>query len=246
MHVRSLDDVVRCVAGGSKSHEYHIQASIGDDQLLSCPSCNFAANIETIDGGAAATRCPQCGAEGMREHKGIEVGHTFYLGTKYSEAFDCTYKNAHGEDVLTEMGCYGLGVTRILQAAIEVGHDADGIVWPTLQLAPYKVTITVMNGKMNKKAAASGLGETMVEHANTLYDKLHSDPALHGEVILDTSDRKTGEKMADAALVGYPWQIVVGGRFNPDELEVRRRSDDGRSSVTMTYDEFVAAVGESI
>ncbi|XP_014726160.1 PREDICTED: probable proline--tRNA ligase, mitochondrial [Sturnus vulgaris] len=103
--------------GGTTSHEFQLPADIGEDRLLLCPQGHFAANVETLNG--EQTSCPTCG-EKLSETKGIEVGHTFYLGTKYSSV-----ANAQ----LAEMGCYGLGVTRILAASIEVLSTEDSIPW---------------------------------------------------------------------------------------------------------------------
>jgi prolyl-tRNA synthetase len=226
--------------GGSKSHEYHVaSATVGDDQLVSCNCCGFAANVETVAGGADCTVCPECGVEGMHSHMGVEVGHTFYLGKKYSEAFNASFVDHDGSSKLAEMGCYGLGVTRIMQAAIEVYNDEDGIIWPAC-IAPFRINITVFNGNLSKKAAAAGTGEALVGHGYALYDRLQTS-TLRGDVILDTSARSNGTKMADAALVGYPWQVVVGTRFDPNLFEVKRRGNS-EPAMMMTYEELVAAI----
>ncbi|KAK0133264.1 putative proline--tRNA ligase, mitochondrial [Merluccius polli] len=101
--------------GGTLSHEFQLPADIGEDRLLVCGSCSFSANVETLPSGK--TDCPRCHTT-LAESKGIEVGHTFYLGTKYSRIFNATFSNHQNQAVVSEMGCYGLGVTRILAAAV--------------------------------------------------------------------------------------------------------------------------------
>ncbi|CAH1244108.1 PARS2 [Branchiostoma lanceolatum] len=136
--------------GGSLSHEYHLPAEVGEDQLLVCSEyvgCSFGANKEAI--AADQSSCPSCsGALSLTQ--GIEVGHTFYLGTKYSAVFNASFLNNKGQPQLCEMGCYGLGMTRILAAAVEVLSLADQIRWPGV-IAPYQVYI------IPPKAVGSGV-----------------------------------------------------------------------------------------
>uniref|UniRef100_A0A3Q3LF64 Probable proline--tRNA ligase, mitochondrial n=1 Tax=Labrus bergylta TaxID=56723 RepID=A0A3Q3LF64_9LABR len=124
--------------GGKLSHEFQLPADIGEDRLLVCGSCSFSANVETL--ASDRTECPQCKTGTLVESKGIEVGHTFYLGKKYSDVFNATFSNAQNKPCVAEMGCYGLGVTRILAAAIEVMSTEDAIRWPGL-IAPYQVCV---------------------------------------------------------------------------------------------------------
>eukprot|EP00064_Thunnus_orientalis_P003237 superscaffoldBa00000256_g3246 len=111
--------------GGTLSHEFQLPADIGEDRLLVCGNCSFSANVETMS--ADRTDCPQCKTGTLVESKGIEVGHTFYLGKKYSHVFNAAFSNAQNKPSIAEMGCYGLGVTRILAAAIEVIDSDDGM-----------------------------------------------------------------------------------------------------------------------
>lgn len=221
--------------GGSKSHEYHIKSEIGEDELLSCARCGIATNVEKQAEDEARSACG-LGAEcELRRHHGIEVGHAFYLGTKYSEAFRATFTDASGKVQVAEMGCYGLGVTRILAAAIEVYHDDKGIMWPN-NLSPYRVVIIVLNGSFSKKTASNAA--RLAESGFALYDRLGAT-SLAGDVILDTSARSNGVKLNEAALIGYTWQVIVGSRHNPDQLEVKMH---GRGEpMCMSVDELVTA-----
>ncbi|XP_078075550.1 putative proline--tRNA ligase, mitochondrial [Mustelus asterias] len=198
--------------GGKMSHEFQLPAEIGEDRLLVCPDCHFAANVEAMTD--AETNCPQCHGK-LRESKGIEVGHTFYLGTKYSSILGASYSNTENKPVVAEMGCFGLGVTRILAASIEVLSTDDAIRWPGL-LAPYQVCI-ISPKKGSKEELIAGLSETLYD---TLIDAL---PQLHGEVVLDDRSHLTiGKRLKDASRLGYPYIVIAGKRVleNPPIFEV--------------------------
>lgn len=187
--------------GGKLSHEFQLPADIGEDRLLLCGNCSFAANIETVS--SDRTDCPHCRTGTLVESKGIEVGHTFYLGKKYSSVFNATVSNAQNKLAVAEMGCFGLGVTRILAAAIEVMSTEDGICWPGL-LAPYQVCV-VPPKKGSKADKATNIAEELVQ---TLTVTL---PHLRGEVVLDDRTQMTiGRRLKDASKLGYPYVVVVG------------------------------------
>uniref|UniRef100_A0A3Q3EQ91 Probable proline--tRNA ligase, mitochondrial n=1 Tax=Labrus bergylta TaxID=56723 RepID=A0A3Q3EQ91_9LABR len=187
--------------GGKLSHEFQLPADIGEDRLLVCGSCSFSANVETL--ASDRTECPQCKTGTLVESKGIEVGHTFYLGKKYSDVFNATFSNAQNKPCVAEMGCYGLGVTRILAAAIEVMSTEDAIRWPGL-IAPYQVCVLPPK-KGSKVNEASILAEELV---HTLGETL---PRLRGEVVLDDRTQMTiGKRLKDASRLGYPYVVVVG------------------------------------
>ncbi|XP_048395479.1 probable proline--tRNA ligase, mitochondrial isoform X2 [Stegostoma tigrinum] len=198
--------------GGKVSHEFQLPADIGEDRLLICSDCHFAANVEAMTD--IETNCPQCHGK-LKESKGIEVGHTFYLGTKYSNILGASYSNTENKPVIAEMGCFGLGVTRILAAAIEVLSTEDDIRWPSL-LAPYQVCI-VPPKKGSKEELSLGLSETLYD---TLIDAV---PQLRGEVLLDDRSHLTiGKRLKDASRLGYPYVVVAGKRVleNPPVFEV--------------------------
>ena len=153
--------------------------------------------------------------------RGIEVGHVFYLGTKYSESMKATFLDESGKPQLFEMGCYGIGVTRILGAAIEQGHDARGIVWPSA-IAPFEAVI-----------CAIGYDRVAVvrEAADALHDEL---AALGVDVVLDDRGERPGAMFADWELIGVPQRIVVSERaLNEGSLEVQGRSESQASKVPL-------------
>ena len=153
--------------------------------------------------------CPRCGTA-LAETRGIEVGHIFKLGTKYSEAMNAVFLDEEGRQRPFLMGCYGLGVTRVVAAAIEQNHDENGIVWPTA-IAPYEVEVIPLNMDSAR----------VVEAAERIYDECRAGGL---EALLDDRPDRAGSKFADADLIGVPWRIVVGDRGLVDGMvEVARR-----------------------
>ena len=146
--------------------------------------------------------------------RGIEVGHIFQLGTKYSEAMGATVQDQDGKERVMEMGCYGIGITRIVGAAIEQNHDDNGIIWPA-PLAPFHVVLVPIN--MHRS-------DTVRAAAEALYAEL---TAAGLEVLFDDRDVRPGVKFADAELIGIPHRLVVSERgLEAGELEYRHRRDE--------------------
>jgi len=166
-----------------------------------------------------ADACPRCGTvAAYTEHRGIEVGHVFFLGTKYSKAMSCTFLAENGEERPAVMGCYGIGVSRILAAAIEQSHDDNGIVWP-VPLAPFHVVVLPLN--MDDPA--------VVTAAEALYGALQKAGI---EVLLDDRDERPGAKFKDADLIGVPFQVALGKRSLQDRVvEVKRRGQADKTMV---------------
>jgi len=144
----------------------------------------------------AGDPCPRCSTP-LEIHRGIEVGHVFKLGTKYSDAMSCTYLDEGGQRASMIMGCYGLGIGRTVAAAIEQSHDDDGIIWP-IPIAPFEVVVTQI-----------GREESVAAAANEIYEKLI---AAGVDAILDDRDERPGVKFKDADLIGFPLRIAVGAK----------------------------------
>ncbi len=144
----------------------------------------------------AGDPCPRCGTA-LEIYRGIEVGHIFKLGTKYSEAMNCVYLDESGERKPMIMGCYGLGIGRTVASAIEQSHDADGIIWP-MPIAPFEVVVT-----------AVGKEETVIRTATEVYETLLTAGI---DVLFDDRDERPGVKFKDADLVGFPLRIAVGAK----------------------------------
>ena len=160
----------------------------------------------------AGDPCPRCEHGRLEAHRGIEVGQVFYLGTKYSVAMGATYLDAEGRERPIEMGCYGIGVSRLVAAAIEQNHDANGIIWP-FSVAPFQVLLLPINYK----------DQSIREATDNLYGELQK----HGvEVLLDDRDERPGVKFKDADLVGIPLRVTIGAKgLEKGCLELRLRRD---------------------
>jgi len=164
----------------------------------------------------AGDACPRCDGGSLETHRGIEVGQVFYLGTKYSEAMGATYLDAEGRERPIEMGCYGIGISRMVAAAIEQNHDADGIIWP-LSIAPFQILLLPINYK----------DRAIREAADKLYQELQAQGV---EVLLDDRDERPGVKFKDADLIGIPLRVTIGAKgLEKGYLELRRRRD-GKSN----------------
>jgi len=146
----------------------------------------------------AGDPCPRCDQGSLEAYRGIEVGQVFYLGKKYSEQMGATYLDAEGREQPIEMGCYGIGISRLLAAAIEQNHDANGILWP-MAIAPFHALLLPINYQEKK----------LREVADGLYDDL-SKRGL--ELLLDDRDERPGVKFKDADLVGIPLRVTVGAK----------------------------------
>ena len=184
---------------------------------------NFGRDLEiadTVDLRNVVEGDPTPGGRGtLSITRGIEVGHIFQLGTKYSEAMGATVLDGDGREQSLEMGCYGIGITRIVGAAIEQNHDDSGIIWPDA-ITPFHVVIVPIN--MHRSDAVR-------DAAHALYDELE---AAGLDVLLDDRDARPGVKFADAELIGIPHRLVVSERgLGGGELEYRHRRDSASRMV---------------
>lgn len=173
--------------------------------------------------------CPICGKP-LKMTKGIEVGNTFKLGTKYSKALDLSYLNSENKLEDVWMGSYGIGVGRTMAAVVEQNNDEKGIVWP-LNIAPYHAIILIMVTK----------DETQCNIANDLYDKLNK---LGVETILDDRNERPGVKFNDAELIGIPYRITVGKKASEGIVELKKRNEDEVKE--MTIDEAINFLNEAV
>ena len=219
--VDSEVSVMRNFVVGADETDYHLKnVNIGRDFE--------ATTIADIRNAVEGDVCPKCGKGKMKMARGVEVGHIFKLGTKYSKPLNCVYLDKDGKSNLVVMGCYGIGVGRTLAAIIEQHHDDNGIIWPA-EVAPYKAI--VVPTKVNDEANMA------------LAEKIYSDLAATGvEVLIDDRNERPGVKFKDADLIGIPLRITVGRRAGEGIVEVKRRDSD--EAVEMTADEAVAAAKE--
>ena len=185
-----------------------------------------SADIRVISDG---DKCPVCG-QPIKTAQGIEVGHIFKLGTKYSEALGLNYTDESGEAKTVIMGCYGIGVTRCIAAAIEQGYDDNGIVLP-VAIAPYQAIVVPVNNKE----------EEQMKIAEEIYEDLKAQGI---EVLLDDRAERAGVKFKDADLIGIPLRIVVGKKCGEGIVEYKLRTAE--SAVEKTIDEAKAEAVEYI
>lgn len=169
---------------------------------------------------AAGDPCPRCEEGTLEACRGIEVGQVFYLGKKYSESLGATYLDAEGRERPIEMGCYGIGITRLVASAIEQNHDTNGIIWP-LSIAPFHVLLLPIQYK--QKAIAQ------------VTDALYQGLTKRGvEVLLDDRDERPGVKFKDADLIGVPLRVTVGAKgLDRGVVELRWRRDGSTEEVVM-------------
>lgn len=236
--------------GGTFSHEFHVLDPAGEDTLLACNDCTYASNVECAvshdsiqqDREAQADdTCHACGSGQLHERRAIEVGHTFLLGTRYSEAlgYGVVPPQRQNREPL-QMGCYGIGVTRILGALaqraarefdlqlVTDGKRRAGFVWPT-ELAPFRALVLPSTPRH-------------MEAARRLCLQLDQGLSLGGEAcqiplwdvaLDDRTDKSLGSRLFDADLLGSPWVFVLGKHFEKErKVEVRRL---GRPVQYITY-----------
>ncbi len=225
--------------GGDLSHEFLILAETGESQLyydqqiteLDAESIAADADAETITQflgryyAAVDNKHTDWADSGVpqarrREHTGIEVGHIFYFGTKYSEPLGASVAGPDGSEVSVHMGSYGVGVSRLVGAIIEASHDSDGIVWPEA-VAPFKV------GLINLKPGDAACGDA----ARELYDGLRRAGI---DVLYDDTEERAGAKFATMDLIGLPWQVTVGPKgLRGGTVEVKQRRNGDKEEVSL-------------
>ena len=205
----SIRDAVNAVTGAGR-RDWHVAGFVQRRDAKVQAWGSFAQ-------ARAGDPCPKCGKP-LDIARGVEVGHIFKLGTKYSDALSCTFTDEKGESHPAVMGTYGIGVGRTMAAAIEQHHDADGIVWP-LAIAPFEIVLSSLNPS----------DEATRREADALYEEL---VAAGFDVFYDDRDERPGVKFKDADLIGFPIRVNVGGRaLKEGKVEIVRRRDKNVSSV---------------
>jgi len=230
--------------GGDGSKEFHVLADSGEDTIVVCDSCEYGANIETIFESEEEIdalneksyeelqlktideKC-SCGGE-LSFKKGIEVGHIFQLGDKYSQVLEAKFNDEDGKPKAFEMATFGIGVSRLVASVIEQNHDESGCIW-TKETAPYTVNIMISNIK----------DETQVALGEELYSKLQD---ANVEVILDDRKERFGFKMKDAELIGFPYTVVIGKELVNGSVQIFERAT--KEKTTLNADEIYAKIME--
>jgi prolyl-tRNA synthetase len=203
-------------SGGSfskYSHEFQTLTDAGEDIIYTCQKCKMAINKEIIED---QNICPKCGSLDLIQEKAVEVGNIFKLGTKYSEPFDLSYMDAAGDKKLVIMGCYGIGLSRVMGTIVEVCHDEKGIIWPET-VAPFKIHLISLS--QNEKA-----------------QQIYDDLKIAGfDVLFDDRDKGAGEKFADADLIGCPIRLVLSAKtLENGNVEMKYRKETESKLIPLT------------
>jgi prolyl-tRNA synthetase len=194
--------------GGELSHEFMVLAETGEDSILICQKCGLVAKkMEKI---GAKNICSKCLGNLVKKNC-IEIGHIFYLGEKYSKDIEANFVNKKGQKKKIIMGCYGIGIGRLMASIVEVFHDERGIIWP-MEVAPFQIHLISLLPNEKKD-----LGE-----------KIYRDFEKRGVDILydDRDDKTVGEKFAEADLIGIPYRLVISEKtLRKDSVEIKKRSE---------------------
>ncbi|WP_414530007.1 proline--tRNA ligase [Nodularia chucula] len=216
-------DLKNFVTGANESGYHVVGANWGEEFKLP----ELVVDIRKARPGDRAVHNPE---QTLQTARGIEVGHIFQLGTKYSQTMNATYTSEQGEENPLFMGCYGVGVSRLAQSAVEQSYDKDGIIWP-VAIAPYHAIVTIPNIKDAQQ----------LEIAQKLYTELNKAGV---ETLLDDRDERAGVKFKDADLIGIPYRIVTGRAINNGKVEVVNRAT--RETQEIAIEEVVSTLQQWI
>ena len=213
--------VITYASGGAfsrYSHEFQLLSDVGEDTIYLCQNCKKSAINKEIYSDEMKT-CLDCGGLDLVERKSIEVGNIFKLGARFSEAFDFKYADSTGKEQLVEMGCYGMGPSRIMGALVEVFNDEKGIIWPK-EVAPFAVHLVTL-----------GADDNVNQEAEKLYNQLQKNGV---EVLWDDRDASAGAKLADADLIDIPTRLVVSKKTLAEgSVELKERNQDTAEMVKL-------------
>lgn len=208
--------------GGSLSHEFSVEAASGEDKVAVCASCQFAANLETLTGPEQP--CPKCQGNFVVKSC-IEAGHTFQLGVKYSEKMGAYFVDENGQRNLLQMGCYGIGVGRLLAAIVEVHHDDQGLIWPAA-VSPFQLQMVALQ-------------PSVLSVAQSLAEKV----AHNFDVLLDDRAVSAGQKLAEMDLLGVTYRVVVSEKTQKKGIvEWSERSSGKKATEEISPDKLAASL----
>jgi len=198
------------------SHEFQTITPAGEDEIYLCQKCKLAVNKQIIK--EEKYKCPKCKSKKLEIKKAIEVGNIFKLKDKFSKPFNFKFKDKDGKEKMVLMGCYGIGLGRLMGAIIEVHYDKDGIIWPK-EVAPFDCHLLALSG--SKKKFERKIGKVS--------EKLYQDLQKADIEVLydDRKDKTAGEKFAEADLIGIPIRIVVSEKtLKRSCVEIKRRKEE--------------------
>ena len=211
------------------SHEFQTITPYGEDEIFLCQRCKIAVNKEIIE--KEKHKCPKCGNKKLKIQKTVEVGNIFKLKDKFSKPFNLNFIDKDGKEKIVLMGCYGIGLSRLMGTIIEVHHDEKGIVWPR-EVAPFQIHLIQIpspaesRAKVKKRTSFSSPENT--KKVKKAAEKLYQDLQKAGVEVLydDRIDKTAGEKFADSDLIGIPIRMVVSERtLAKNCLEIKKRNE---------------------
>jgi prolyl-tRNA synthetase len=208
--------------GGTHSHEFHLATNSGEDELVHCARhCGFAANAEIAE-KSVIRACPSCGSNTVTT-KGLEIGHTFLLGSKYSNVFNAQLSDSAGNLAPIQMGCYGIGVSRLMAAIVEASHDSHGIIWPET-VSPFDAYVLAENpGSAQINALPSALENVLIDDRNGL---------------------SFSRKFKDGLLSGIPLIVVLNSKKSASGIEIHRRCPERGTVLLDSFDELAHSIGQ--
>jgi prolyl-tRNA synthetase len=186
------------------SYEFMVLTDAGEDDILYCDACDFCVNVEIAKEKEGDT-CTRCNRGTLKKARASEVGNVFDLGQKFTKDFDLTFTDKEGKKQYPIMGCYGVGISRLMGVIAEKYNDERGILWPE-PVAPFRVHLLALNGADGEK----------------IYDTLR---AKNIEVLYDDRDMSAGEKFTEADLIGIPWRMVVSPKVGAGKVEIKKRGE---------------------
>ncbi len=206
-----LNAIVAEASGGSFSkdfsHEFQVETESGEDVIFKC-ECGFAQNKE-IAKVKKGDNCPLCNKK-IEEVKTIEVGNIFDLGTKFSEDFGLVYCDSKGDEQKVVIGCYGIGISRLMGAIVEVNHDEKGIIWPE-EVSPYKYHLLTLSSE-----------KSVIEKSEKVYNIIKKNG---DEILWDDRECTNGEKFSDSDLIGIPNRLIISPKTE-DKIEYKNRKQE--------------------
>ncbi len=201
--------------GGETTYEFQVPSSSGEDTVLKCKGCSHVFNEEVLE-ETGSKSCPQCENKNFEEISTIEAGHIFNLGTEYSKKMKAVYTDKNGEERLIWMGCYGIGIGRLMSTIVEVSHDEKGIIWPK-GVSPYQAHLLVLEQAL-KKEGEKTYKHLLDQNIDVLYD--------------DRKEASPGTKFAEADLVGIPVRLVVSKKTG-GKIEWKKRDEDKEELISL-------------
>jgi prolyl-tRNA synthetase len=203
------------------SHEFQTECQAGEDTIFVCRNCNQAVNKEIKN---KVSNCPNCGKNSFETKRAIEVGNIFKLGEKFSRPFDLSFLDREGKKKFVQMGCYGIGLGRLMGTIVEIFHDQRGIIWPK-EISPFKVHLIFI-----------GKSKEIKEKAEKIYNQLIKEKV---EVLYDEREKSPGEKFVDCDLIGIPLRMVISEktlRRNCTEFKERKSGKIKLIKISKTKD----------